>query len=93
VRGGAHHLTDLLPTPSPAATTFSQPIRGVAAETTTLSPIRHAAPRIRVVSVVVSATTLSPIRHGAPRLRRHRVGGVVAELADFTNDPTPSDGT
>ena len=38
------------------------------------------------------ATTLSPIRHGAPRLRRHRVGGVVAELADFTNDPTPSDG-
>jgi hypothetical protein len=82
----------LLPTPSPAATTFSQPIRGVAAETTTLSPIRHAAPRIRVVGVVVSATTLSPIRHGAPRLRRHRVGGVVAELADFTNDPTPSDG-
>ena len=53
--------------PSPAATTSSQPIRGVLAVTIKSSPARHALARVR------------------PR-------PVVAELADFTSDPTPSDG-
>lgn len=66
----------VLPTPSHAATTISPPIRSVIAETITSSPIRPS----------------SPIRQVAPRARRRRVAGVVAELADFTKNPTPSDG-
>jgi len=72
----------LLPTPSPAATTFSQPIRGVAAETTTLSPIRHAAPRIRVVGVVVSAT------HCHRFVTARRASGAIASAAWWPNWPT-----
>jgi hypothetical protein len=69
-----------LPTPSPAATTvstrtISHPIRGVVAETITSSPSRQP----------------SSTPHVAPRVRHPRVAGVVAELADFTNNPTPSD--
>jgi hypothetical protein len=65
-----------LATPSPAATTISQPIRGVIAATITSSPTRRS----------------SPTSHRAPRARPSRVAGVVAELADFTTTPTPSDG-
>jgi Transglycosylase SLT domain len=56
-----------LPTPSPAATTISHPIRGVLAITIKASPVRIAAARV----------------HPRP---------AVAELADFTNNPTPGDG-
>jgi hypothetical protein len=66
----------LVPAPSPAATTISRPIRGVIAETIMSSPTNQ----------------LSPARHLAPRARRSQDAGVVAELADFTNSPTPNDG-
>jgi hypothetical protein len=56
-----------LPTPSPAATTISKPIRGVLALTIKSSPAR------------------APVVH-------LRTRPAVAELADFTSDPTPSDG-
>lgn len=69
-----------LPTLSPAATTapaatMSHPIRGVIAEMITSSPTRQPSPT-------------SPV---APDVRHPRVAGVVAELADFTTNPTPSD--
>jgi hypothetical protein len=34
----------------------------------------------------------SPPRHVAPLVHHVRVAGVVAELADFTSNPTPADG-
>src|ERR1039458_6405567 len=43
----------VLPTPSTAATTFSTPVRGVAAVTVTSSPSRHPLSHHRVTSVVV----------------------------------------
>jgi Transglycosylase SLT domain len=42
--------------------------------------------------VPAETRTSSPPRHVAARVRRARVVSVVAELADFTNAPTPSDG-
>jgi hypothetical protein len=72
----------LVPAPSPAATTISRPIRDVIAETIASSPTRE----------LSTTPQLSTSRAVAPRARRSRVAGVVAELADFTSSPTPSDG-
>ena len=59
---------------------------------TVLPTPSHAATTISppIRSVIAQTITSSPMRQ--PRARRRRVAGVVAELADFTNNPTPSDG-
>jgi hypothetical protein len=80
VRVGALALVislTMLPTPSPAATTLST------AATTIAPPIR---------GFITETVKSSPLAHAAPRTKRPQVTGVVAELADFTTSPTPSDG-
>lgn len=51
----------------------------------------HAATTISrpIRGVIAETIKISPARHEAPR---RRSVAVTAELADFTNDPTPSDG-
>jgi hypothetical protein len=66
-----------LPTPSTAATTISHPIRGVIAVTIKSSPARTPV-------AIKSSLARVPGTKVQPR--------AVAELADFTSDPTPSDG-
>ncbi len=66
-----------LPTPSTAATTISHPIRGVIAVTIKSSPARTPV-------AIKSSLARVPGAKVQPR--------AVAELADFTSDPTPSDG-
>jgi hypothetical protein len=53
------------------------------AATTISSPIRG------VPALTIKAT---PLVHVATRVRPHHAVAVVAELADFTSNPTPSDG-
>jgi hypothetical protein len=47
---------------------------------------------VRALTVRTSPAKTSPARRVAAHVRHTRVVHVVAELADFTNNPTPSDG-
>lgn len=69
------------PTPSPAATTVSKPIRGVIAMTTVPKPIRG----------MITVTIKSSHKASPPRVVVPRVRPVRTELADFTSAPTVSD--